>query len=127
MSCASFADLLSPASGPVTDSQYPVRMDEGLTAILMSSSGSSTPSGFTSTMAGEELRLPGKRNAAGPAMFEEYVCEASDGFFASPIALPLGGNGQPCDRHGAGSLHSLHPHIVGLHRSSARGVGHKEH
>ena len=60
MSWASRADLLLPATGPVSDRQYPIRI--GVGAVGTSSARFGTRR--------EKLQFPGQGNSAGTAMLE---------------------------------------------------------
>ena len=110
MSWASRADRLLPATGPVSDRQYPMRIG----ADTVGMSAASTPS--------EKLHFPSEGHAAGTAVLGKNARQTDSRLRARPVALPLTRHGEPGDRNRAGGDHAAHGHVMGFHRDTARGV-----
>src|ERR1700688_1419946 len=83
MSWASRADRVLPATGPVSDRQYPTRIGCDLAGMLGSLLG----------VGGEKLHFPSQRNSAATAMLG-YDSRNTGGGLACPVALPFAQHGK---------------------------------
>src|ERR1700687_3539170 len=105
ISWASFADRLLPATGPVSERQYPIRIGAVELGMLSTS--------FFGRR--EKLKFPRQGDSAGSAMHKNDGPKGIGGLFARPISLPLAEYGHPVNWHHTGLNHAAHCHIVGLH------------
>src|ERR1700686_4932771 len=115
ISWASCADRLLSATGPVSDSQYPMRIGDDVVGM----------SGTLLSVSSEKLLFPGEGDSAATAMLKNDTCDASGGL-ARPITLPFAQHCQPGDWDRASLNHTAHGHVVGFYRDTARSVGDDE-
>src|ERR1700680_1246551 len=113
MSWASRADRVLPATGQVSDRQYPTRIGCDLAGTL----------GTLLGVGGEKLHFPSQRNSTATAMLGYDSRNTGGRFLACPCALPFAQHGKPVDRHCTGGDHAAHSHVVGFQRYTARCVG----